>query len=330
MATLSSNMMTLADWTKRTGANGDIQQIAEILSQSNEILDDMVWLEGNLATGHRTTVRTGLPTPVWRKLNYGVQPSKSTTVQVTDSCGMLESYAEVDKSLSDLNGGHIAGANFRASEEGAFVEAMNQEMANTVFYGDTALFPERFLGLAPRFSDMSAESGENILDGGGTGSDNTSVWLVSWSQNTVHGIFPKGSTGGLMMKDLGEQTLEDAEGGRFQGYRTHYKWDCGLTVRDWRYAVRIANLDVSDFSTASAANLIDLMTDAIERIPNMGIGRPAFYMHRRVQTELRKQIRDKENVQLSLDDVSGRKVLSFDGVPIRRCDALSMTEAQIV
>lgn len=326
MAITSTLMPTLADWAKRTDPSGRIDTIVELLAQTNEILDDMVWVEGNLPTGHRTTVRTGLPTPAWRKLNYGVQPSKSTTVQVTDGCGMLESYAEVDKALADLNG---SSGDFRVSEDRAFIEAMNRAMAETVFYGDTAVTPERFLGLSPRFNDLSAESGGNILDANGSGADNTSVWLVAWSPSTVHGIFPKASTAGLQHRDLGEVTLEDAQGGRYQGYRTHYKWDCGLTLRDWRYAVRIANIDVSDLETGSAANLIDLMTDAIERLPTLAFGRPAFYMHRRVQTALRKQIRDKTNVQLSLDDVAGRKVVTFDGIPVRRCDALSLTEAPV-
>ena len=60
-------------------------------------------VEGNLETGNKTTVRTGLPTPTWRKLYGGIQPAKSTTAQVQDSCGMLEAYAEIDKALADLD-----------------------------------------------------------------------------------------------------------------------------------------------------------------------------------------------------------------------------------
>lgn len=133
MAVKGVNALTLADWAKRTDPNGKVDKIVELLSQTNEILTDMMFVEGNLPTGHRTTVRSGLPSATWRLLNYGVQPSKSTTVQVTDSCGMLETYAEVDKSLADLNGNT---AEFRLSEDRAFIEGMNQQMAQTLFYGD--------------------------------------------------------------------------------------------------------------------------------------------------------------------------------------------------
>jgi hypothetical protein len=328
MATLSTNNPTLADLAKRTDPDGKIDSIVELLSETNEVLEDMTFLEGNLPTGHRTTIRSGLPSATWRKLNYGVQPSKSTTVQVTDSCGMLEAYAEVDKALADLNGNTAA---FRISEDRAFLESMNQTMASTLFYGDTGTDPEKFMGLAPRYSSTSAESGDNIILGGGAGSDNTSIWLVVWGPNTCHGIVPKGSTAGLQHTDLGQVTLDDAAGGRYEGYRTHYKFDVGLTLRDWRYAVRIANVDVSDLTknAASGADLIDLMVQAVEKVPNLGLGRPVFYGNRTVSSFLRRQITNKSNVQLNMEEVAGSRVMTFDGIPFRRNDAILNTEATI-
>ena len=158
-----------------------------------------------------------------------------------DAIGMLEAYAETDKSLCDLNGNSAA---WRMGEERAFLESMAQEMARALFYGSQSQNSAAFNGLAPRFSDLHAENARNIVDGGGTGADNTSIWLVVWGANTCHGIYPKGTQAGLQHKDLGEVTLHDENNGRYQGYRSHYKWDLGLSVRDWRYVVRIANVDV--------------------------------------------------------------------------------------
>ena len=72
---------TLADVIKRTepgvnGGPGKIATIVEMLTETNEILQDMTYVEGNLPTGHKSTIRTGLPSAAWRMLNYGVQPSK--------------------------------------------------------------------------------------------------------------------------------------------------------------------------------------------------------------------------------------------------------------
>ena len=331
MATLSSTNPTLADVAARLGADGKIDpNIVEMLNETNEILDDMTVIEANSFTEHKTTVRSGLPAGTWRKLNYGVQPEKSKVVPIKDAMGMLETYAEVDKALADLNGNSAA---WRLSEDRAFLEGINQTMATTLFYGDSSLDPEKFTGLAPRYNSLSAENAINIIDGAGVGSDNASIWLVVWGPNTAHAIYPKGSPAGINARDLGEDTIIDAAGGRYQGYRTHYKWDMGFTLRDWRYVVRIANIDVSDLTknAASGGDLIDLMTQALEMIPNIGMGRPVFYMPRKIRSFLRRQITNKVvGSTLTMEDVGGKKVVAFDGVPCRRTDALLLTEARVV
>lgn len=307
---------------------GKIDKIVELLGRTNEVLEDMVYVEGNLPTGHLSTIRTGLPEVAWRLLNYGVPNGKAQTAQVTDTCGMLEAYSEVDKRVAGLNGNT---AEFRLSQDKAFVEAMNQAMASTLFYGDTRTNPERFLGLAPRFSDaLNAGNKGQLVNGGGTGSDNTSVWLVVWSPETVHGIYPKGTTAGIDHQNLGEVTLFDAAGNKFQGYRGHYEWHTGLVVADWRYVVRICNVDVSALiSGTGAADLVNLMIEASEIIPSLRMGKAAWYCNRTVRTALRKQIIAKSNVNLTWDSVAGKRVLAFDEIPVRRCDAILSTEAAI-
>tara|TARA_R110000737_G_scaffold340469_1_gene363386 strand:- start:2033 stop:3031 length:999 start_codon:yes stop_codon:yes gene_type:complete len=332
MATLGTKNPTLADLAKVTDPDGSIADVVEILNATNEILLDMSWQEGNLKTGHRSSIRSGLPQPTWRKLYGGVQPSKSTSVQVTDNCGMMEDYAEVDKALVDLSGDK---ASFRLQEDRPHIEGMNQEFASTLFYGDETVAPAEFTGLSARFNDLSSENADNIIDAGGTGADNASVWLIVWGPNTCHGIIPQGSKAGIQQRDLGEVTVENADGagGRMQAYRTHYRWDVGLTVRDWRYVVRIANIDRSlltrDLSTG--ADLNDLMEQAVTEIPNINFGRAAFYMDKGLLSMLRRQTANAvKNSTLGKDDVGGIKVTTFDGVPIRRCDALSANEARVV
>ena len=331
MAALSTINPTLLDVTKRLDPDGKIDAIAEILTQTNEVLEDMTWQEGNLPTGHRTTIRTGLPTPTWRKLYGGVQSTKSTTAQITDSTGMMEAYAEVDKALADLNGNSAA---FRLSEDRAHIEGMNQEFSSTLFYGNEGTEPEAFTGFAPRFNDTSAANGENIVSGGGSGSDNNSIWLVAWGPNTCHGIYPKGSRAGLYMEDKGNVTIENIDGsnGRMEAYRTHYRWDCGITVRDWRYVVRIPNVDLSDLTknASAGADLIDLMTQGIEQLPSLTLGKPVFYVSRKIKSFLRRQIMNKvANSTLTMDQVAGKMVTMFDGIPVKRVDALAANESAV-
>lgn len=330
MATLTVNNPTLLDLAKATDPDGSIARVVEILNQRNEVLEDMPWMEGNLPTGHRTTVRSGLPTPTWRKLYGGVQPTKSRRVQVTDNCGMLEDYAEVDKALADLNGNTEA---FRISEDRAHIEGMSQEMAQTLFYGNEGSEPEAFTGLAPRFNSLTAENGNNIIDAfSGSGGDLTSIWLIVWGENSVHGIVPKGSKTGVQMTDKGQVTIENADGngGRMEAYRTHYRWDCGLTVRDWRQIVRIANIDVSELGTiANTKNIINWMVQAAERVDNLNAGRPVFYMNRTIREKLRLGILEKISNNLTWETVAGKRVMTFDDIPVKRVDQILKTESRV-
>lgn len=333
MSVLATTNPTLADVAKRLDPNGNVAKIVEILSQTNEILFDMPWLEGNLPTGHKTTVRTGIPAPTWRKIYSGVQPNRSTTAQVTDNCGMLEAYAEIDKDLADLNGNTAA---YRLSEESAFIEGISQELAKTIFYGNEGSLPEAFTGLAPRFNSRlasTAQSADNVIHAGGSGSTNTSIWLVVWGEQSVHGIYPKASKAGLSMQDKGVVTIENADGngGRMEAYRSHYQWKAGLSVRDWRYIVRIANIDVTALTkdASSGADLFDYLAQAFEQVPSLTAGRPVLYCNRTIKSFLRRQQKNSKNVQISMESVAGKRVMVVDEIPVRRCDALLNTEAVV-
>ena len=340
MATLSNSNLTLADWAKRTDPDGRVPVVAELLSQSNEILDDCVFKEGNLPTGERVVIRTGLPTVYWRALNQGIPSSKSTTAQVDEACGLLESRSEVDKDLAMLNGNT---AQFRLSEDTAFLEAMNQTQATTLFYGNPATDPKTFLGLAPRYSAISgAQNAQNVLSAGGADAAvNTSIYLVVWGDQTVYCPFPKGSKAGLIHEDLGEQTVYNSDGTRLQAYATRYQWKNGLVVKDWRYVVRICNVNVthllaqsdSQAATASTA-IIKLMSRALYRIPNMAMGRAAFYMNRTVHSGMAIAALDKSQYVLKVNEGLTQfgmpsSWLSFIGVPLRRVDAIVNTEAVV-
>lgn len=339
MATLSTSNLTLADWAKRIDPDGRVPVIAELLSQSNEILEDCVFKEGNLPTGERVVIRTGLPTVYWRALNQGIPNSKSVTAQVDEACGMLEARSEVDKDLAMLNGNT---AQFRLSEDTAFLEAMNQTMATTLFYGNPGTDPKQFLGLAPRYSALTgSNNAQNVITAGGSdATSNTSIYLVIWGDNTAYCPFPKGSKAGLIHEDLGEQTVYDGSN-RLQAYATRYQWKNGLVVKDWRYVVRICNIDTDDLmgqvttQAASASTaIIKLMSRALYRIPNMAMGRAAFYMNRTVHSGLAIAALDKSQAVLRVNEGLSQfgmpySWLTFQGVPLRRTDAIINTEAVV-
>ena len=341
MATEIGNVVTLLDVARATDPKGQIPALVELMSQTNEMLDDIPWLECNNGTGHITVSRTGIPSGTWRKYNQLVIPGKSTRTQVTDTCGMLEAYSEIDAALAKLNNND---ARWRLSEERGYIEGLNQDLAYGLFYADTAINPEQIMGLAARFDTPSATEtnvGSQLIDGGGVSTDNTSLWLLLWGENTVHGIYPKGSKAGLTIDDKGQVTAGDATNGYMEVLRTHYKWDLGLCVRNWQAIVRVCNLDISDLKTAGAdsdtsANLINLMIDAEERIPSAlwAGGKAAWYCNKRVRTALKKQLINRSNTLIALEKLTGaggliRNTLTFDGIPLRRVDKIGIAEDRI-
>lgn len=335
MATLNANQLTLLEIAKRLKPDGSVEtDIAELLSQTNAILKDGVMVEANEKTAHRVTIRTGLPTVYYRSLNQGTPSSKSTTVQVKEGISLLEARATVDmKELAISNDG----AALMMSESEPFLEAMNQRQAADIFYANPAVDQRQYLGLAPRYSSLAATNGQNIINAGGAAT-NTSIWLVGWGPQTVFMTYPPGTMAGLQQRTLGEQRVLDVAGNPYQAMEVLYQWDNGMVVKDWRYAVRIANVNITTLvAETGAADLIKLMSRAIDRIPFMGKCNPVFYANRTVMSMLKIQALNKSqnaiSVVAALDqfgrNVPGQFEYQFLGVPMRLVDQILSNESTV-
>lgn len=332
MAVLGNMNLSLLDLSKRLDPDNQVADIIEILKLQNEILDDAVFIEGNLIDGHKTTIRTGIPSVSWRRLNKGVAPQKSETAQVKFSTATMAHYSEIDKKIVDLSGPQI-----RFTEDVAAIQAINEELTRTMFYGNEKTNEVVFTGLSEYYANLTDESADNIIDAQGTGSGHTlaSIWLVGWSDMATTGIVPKNSTAGVQVTDRGLVTVENQGGTglRMEAYRTYFELDAGLAVQDWRTNVRIANINREALTAdaSSGADLPDLMFSALERIPNLGAVRPVFYMERYLREMLRKQLASKvSSSTLTFEDVGGRRTAMFQEVPVRRVDALAVDEDRVV
>ena len=336
MAELESKYPTMLDIANATDPDGKIAGVVEILHEVSSVIEDMVYVEGNLDTGHKTTIRTGIPIPAFRKMYGFTQPTKGTVASIIDTTGMIEDYAEVDAALVDLADKKAA---YRLQEDRAHIEGIAQLLTDTIWYGSENTTPESFTGFTPRYNDLAATNSRNIINAGGVGADNGSIWLIGWGKNSVHGILLKGSKAGTQMNDKGQETKQnpDGSGGMMEVYRTHYKVASGLCVRDWRYAVRICNIDKSLLSLvytagafATGANLPELMFQATELLENVSNVKASFYMSRTMRTVFRQQCAVAvQNSTLTIEDVGGKKLMHFDGIPVKISDALSADETLV-
>lgn len=332
MATLGAKYVDLIDVYKSQDPKGQIAPVIEMLSEMNPILDDAMAMECNQSTKHLHTVRTGLPAVAWGRLYKGITQGKSTKAQVEDTTGFVEGMSTIDERLLKLSKNPGA---LRLSEAQAYLEAMSQEVGSKIFYGNSASDPEEFMGLAPRFESLSAPNGNQIIDAGGTGADNTSIWFVTWGDNQCHLLYPEGTQGGVKREDRGQQRLTDGAGDPYYGMEEQFTWHVGLAVKDWRYVTRIANIDVSDLK-AGTVDIYAAMRSAYWKLQNRRVagGRIAIYCNRDVMEAL-----DAANTNAGSTDnftrlkpmeLEGKEVLTYRGFPIRETDSLINTEARVV
>jgi hypothetical protein len=330
MATLANGQPTLLDASTQFTSDGKPLPIAELLHKTNPALNDIPWEMANSSSGHIISARQQLPPTALRRINGGVPPTKSQYGTIVESMGLFSALGQVDSKLVELAGDK---ARFRMNENEGHMESMGQRFFQSLFYGDTDVTQEEFLGLSPRFDSLNAANNTSmqILDAGGNDTDLTSIWLVGWGSRSVMGIYPKGSQAGIVHKDMGEELVSDGAGGQYPALRDWFELDAGLAVYDYRNIVRIANIDLSALTAdaSAGAKLIDLMTLAVEGLNGRAGLNPVFYVPRKVRAYLRLQIKNKSNVWLSLREVAGEQVESFDGIPVRRVDSLALNEARI-
>lgn len=331
MAIIGKSYFDLINLYKTTNPDGSISDVIEMLSEMNPILQDAIAMECNQGATHMHTVRTGLPDVTWGQLYKGVPNSKSTTAQVTDTTGFLEGRSEVDTRLLKLSGNSAA---VRLSEATSFLEAMAQEAASQLFYGNTAVEPTKFMGLTPRFNSLSAPNGKQIIDGGGTSNANTSIWFVAWGDNQCHLLYPQGTQAGVDREDKGQQLVRDANGDSYFVEMEQFTWHMGLAVKDWRYVARVANIDIDDLRDGNV-DVYGLMLKAMYRMQSRIVagGKVCIYCNRDVMEALDALGTNKganDNfIRLTPSEVEGKEVLNYRGMPVRESDAILNTEQNV-
>lgn len=328
--------MNLADLAKYMDPTGRVAPVAELLAQKNEILMDMPWQPGNLPTGHQYSQRTALPTASLRDYNEGVLPSKSAVAQNTVGMSIIEAWSEIDEAEAKLNGNENA---FRAQEDSAFTESLEQELARLAMYGDVSSDEKEFNGFATLHPNIDQNC---ISAGGASGSTNTSIFLADRGDDLFM-IYPKGSLAGLQNIDHGRQIIQFSDGKRMSALVSQFIWNCGMVQRDPRRSVRIANIEVADVIllaneqsiTSYGTNIIFRMSDALYRLPRTGArGKKCFYMNRTIHAALTKMALEKSAAVLAIQQGLNQfghafQWLTFMGVPIRCIDQIVNTEAQV-
>lgn len=317
------NRLGLIEIAKRTN-NGNVMRVSEVLSVNNEVLMDMVWVPANNLYSHVHNRRLSLPDGTWRKLYQGASNEASHTKQIVENVGRLESWSKIDEMvLSGIMGDR---QQFRTTEDDAFIMGLGQTFVETLVGGDTTSTPEKFDGWRVRTSS----TGTMVVSCGGSGADTTSVFIVQWGENMVHGIFlpdlghPSQGTP-VSMQDRGLDAIESSDT-VYDAYRTKFTLTAGLAVHDDRCLARLVSIE----DDAAGANIIepDYFVQVLNEMLQRGRGSYA-YCHQMVLTQLDILAMDKANVLYNIGNLWGEPVTRFRTTPIRHVESIGITETGI-
>lgn len=343
MAVLASQAMTWADLVTKLGPDGkSIGTVAEVLNEHNVVMQDGAFVTCNSGLEHKTLVRAGLPAVAWSTIGDFMTPSKSATRSQKFVTGFARSLSQVPQDILDLAADEAA---VRISEADPHLEAMAQEFEYMFFNGNTSTNPKGFDGLAAYYNALpvSTNNASNqVITGAGSGSDNTSIWLVRHGANATGIIVPEGIPMGIQREDHGQQRETDGSGGVRYVQEEEFKLHAGVMIKDYRANARVANIDVSD-AVAGSVNLFTLMVTAWHRarMPKYNYtakdqaylgAKACWYMNTTMYEVLDKQNRNATlhpALQLTYREIAGEEVTMFRGLPIRVTDGITNTEAAL-
>lgn len=345
MSTLTPGVFTYSEWALRHDPSGRLSTLVNLLSQNNGMLEDMLSVECQSGNAYEFTQVVKLPTPSQRSYNQGITATLAGVAKQIQTCAEYDDLITLDNSLARLGG---TMADLRAQETALHAQGMSQKVAYDLFYANNATNPQSFTGFSNIYNTVTTSTSQianNVIDCGGTGSTNSSIWLITWGPKQIHTIFPNGMPAGLQMIDRGLQNTYDANAKVFLGWQHWLQWNLGLAIHDWRYAVRACNIDVSLLRAKTGLDLISVLAAMVYKPPVMPagvapvqtaddptvtIGRSAFYCNRTIMAALDLQAQNKTNALLTIEQWAGRPTLTYRGIPVRCADALLTTETQVV
>jgi len=312
------DQMTALEIVKRANAP-DPYHIIELLAQTNEMLIDVPAQKANNGVINKTLQRTIRPMGKHRIYNQGVGKAATQSNIVDDRIAMLAEYSDVDAAMLE-HSGNIKAA--RWSEAVAIIKGMGLTQAETLIYGDGDK-PEEFEGLMRRYNSLSNKF---VIDAGGTGSNNTSIYLIALGPELFHLIYPEGSDSvGVKREDKGKVDVTDSEGNEYPAYRDYFTAQYGISVRTPEAVRRIANIPPN----ISGDDLVDRIIEARARMPS-GASTYALYSNVDIQIKLDKAARDKGNVVYTAADPWGKPITHVRDMRCRRMDVILSTESRVV
>ncbi len=321
----------LVEMAKQIGPDGSQMKIANIMAKEIALFLDIPWFRANDIWSHKSLRSAKLSSGSWRGVNEYVAGGHTLTDEIVDVIGIIEDFATYDKLWIDRQPDPSSARMGRAK---LHIEGMAQEICSAFLYANNKVTPKKPHGVASRLNTL----GRYVIGGGGTGADLSSVYVLTFGEGGVYGVFPKtGEAPAGEEFPIAHRSMTGPEGkvdtnssgNKLVVYEDNFKFEGGLVIEDPRYAGRYANIE-----TAGADNLFD-EDNLITLIDRMKINESTrIYCNETILTRMRIKMKDKNNVNFTPGKGSGlfgEPVMYFDTIPIRKIDSaiLLNTESAI-
>jgi hypothetical protein len=328
----------LMDLARITLSDGKLAKVYDMVTENTPIIRDLMMVQCNRIDEFEHAELTGLPTSYYVMLGQGYPKSKATTKIVKDGTARVGNRFEVDRETARLSGNV---PEFMSKQEMFHIKSVMEKIEETIIYG-AAVDVDEFIGIHARLSTPSADrknSGYNIINGGGTGSDNMSVLGIVHSTETFHGIYPQGQKAGLEIDRI--DSVSGADGvpitdpidstRELLGYKRFVQQILGIAVPSWHGIVRICNIDnsllIADASTGADLNV--LFQRMALRMTRVKIGKKKIYVNDTVYSFIMQQLSKTVGGNVGFSQVQGQEQVQFWGIDIEVCDALLINEATV-
>jgi len=330
--------LTLSEIIRRENPDGTLADLVDVLNKQSAVLKYGTWIECNNGTYHEDTRTAFEPSGSERGYDMGVDKEAGGTEKATEPTCMLDGLSEIDAAKLKHTPDQLAA---RMQEDDFFLRGMSKTAVSRFFDGDRSSNPLRINGLNVRAfynSLTSPDTNRYVYDNaGGNASvtaNKTSIYIIQFGPKKVNWTYPRndpqgGTEYGIHMEDFGRNLITDGAGKKYPAWQTWFEFHFGLFIHDPRCIKRICNISttnidgVDDFSFNE-----DSLIDAASELEYNGEG-AIIVCNRTVSAQMWKRLKDKANVNFSVEQAFGKPVLAFNLIPIFREDQITNTQATV-
>jgi hypothetical protein len=224
------------------------------------------------------SVRQDLPTVGFRNANKGRTPVKGEHVTRIFQTQVIEELMQVD--IQGVLNASKDPARVLAAEAAAVTAATLQHIGVQTWYAGTT-YGGADASAPPGVLAQSETGADHVVDATGS-TALTSVWIVELGTEGLHHIYGNDTTLNIGANWM-EETVEDSDGKKLRALTNYLSGRVATALKNKNKAVRIKKL-----GTDSGKGLTDLLlSNALEKVMNLGINPNAIFMNPRSLTQLK-------------------------------------------